>query len=293
MLAQVLATSGGGAFGPTVDAAWALAQAACFPQAFLVVRFVRGTADALSPALAARLAKLEKLLAPHFGHPVLIAETDWGTNDRRAAEIARLRGELADTQRELERLRHALAAEQQVRRRVEEAWLEGGGEQRDDTLHKEVRRLREQVQSEHHARREVERNLETLRRRERMRLLRESELPDSAVARLEAELSEAGEPEEALAPAATPRRVSYHPDFERTAQRLPPSTVTRLREQIQSLAGGRWVREAKRMEGRDGLWTVRAGIHYRALIREFEDRLEVFDLIAREELDSTLARLRS
>lgn len=296
-LREALAKVGSGSIDLAADVAVALAQAGAGTAAFLLIHFCRASGLASTLVQGRALQQLDSALAADHGNAPL-HEADWLRRDERVEEIARLRAEAREAKAALEEAKSGLNRSENLRKRAEEVWnarvsvpgeaLEAGG-----TVRREVKRLKGLLTQEHDRRRDVERNLETMKRRERARLLRESgvaamqEGADESAA--EAEPAE----NEADAQASRARRVSYHPDFETVAQRLPPSTVERLRTNIDSLAAGRWVREAKRMEGIANLWTLRAGIHYRALIREVDDTLVVYALIPREELDSTLARLRS
>ncbi len=186
-------------------------------------------------------------------------------------------------------LQRDLVAERQLRKRAESAWASrSGASDEQEALRHELRRLRHELKDERESARVAIRDVQQFRRRERIRLLRESELEADVVAALVGEIAET-ETEE-TSPAG--KEIHYLPHFEEAAARVTASTIERLKTQVEAFAQGQWIREAKRMEATDGVWTLRAGLHYRALLKLGEDRIDVFDLIPREELDSVLARLR-
>ncbi len=271
-------------------AAAALAQAGETRLAFLLVRLALH-GDAADDARGDLVHRLDALLSPAFGRTAIARQPSAAAADPRAAELARLMQQVAGLERENKRLRDALEAEHALRKRAETAWSESRRtDGSTEALRIEMKRLKDELKQQHDQRREAERRLDELRERERTRLLRRSQGLDDVATVIESSTNETAE---ALQAAAAPRPISYSHDFESAAQRLADSTIARVRVQVEQLAGGKWVREAKRMEGCDGVWTLRAGLHHRALIRDHGDRLEVFDLIAREELDNVLARLRS
>jgi hypothetical protein len=51
-------------------------------------------------------------------------------------------------------------------------------------------------------------------------------------------------------------------------------------------------RGSKQMEGVEKVWSARLGIHNRLLFRLHDDRLEVLDVVTREDLLKTLERWR-
>ena len=268
-----------------IDGAQALAKAGAMHLAFLLARTAQ-TLPQLDDTAVGRLARLDGLLAPLLGQVPAASQSQSAADQ--AAEIARLRREVGLLETELKAQGAALSAERELRQRAREAWTSsrGSGEGRE-RLQTEVRALKSQLQTEHEARREAERTLQSMRKRERSRLLRQSQFGDTTPPGP----AEPAEPEGEVAVA--PKPISYSDSFDEVAPRLPASTIQRVRAHVSQLAAGKWVREAKRMEGCDGVWTLRAGLHYRALIRDRGDRFEVFDLIPREDLDAVLAKLRS
>ena len=93
-----------------------------------------------------------------------------------------------------------------------------------------------------------------------------------------------------------PHRMAHAPRQARpvrasTTPSKSATTLARTRASLEDFAAGRRVREIKRMGGMQGIWTLRAGIGFRVIIRESRDVLEVIDLVAREGLETTLANL--
>ena len=75
---------------------------------------------------------------------------------------------------------------------------------------------------------------------------------------------------------------------------LPAPVARGALRVVAELAAGRgpaW-REAKPLEGADGLWSARVGIHYRVLFRRDAESLFVLELVSREGHDAALRHLR-
>ncbi len=290
-VAEALRGTRAGRFEPVVGLAEIVARGGRLPLGLLLVRYVQALTESFEPGQSERMRRVEIAACEALELPLsgLSVESD----DPRDEEIARLRDRVAELDAARSKLEMDLRMERDLRARAEEAWREGGGSSEADRLRAELRRLRRELEEHHRKRRAAERTLQNLKTRERERLARASQV-DTDGLKTEARDGEEEREEEGGAELSAPsRRVSYLPAFETTAQRLPPSTVERVRKDLERLAAGKWVREAKRMEGLSDVWTLRAGIHYRVMVRERDGVLEVFDLIPREDLDTYLNRLRA
>jgi len=76
-------------------------------------------------------------------------------------------------------------------------------------------------------------------------------------------------------------------------QRLPPATGRTAMARLGELCSGRptgW-RETKPLQGFDNVWRVKVGRSYRMLFRVHEGRLEVLDLVHRQDLEKKLHQL--
>jgi hypothetical protein len=265
-----------------INDACALAVAGHDRLAYVALQAVRGSGETLDADSVRCFLELEKVLAPRFGRPVLgVPELSYPT------PRTELRTEKKSLQQRITELKREVAREQDLRRQIQAAWSKDDRTSGEDTLRAELRRLREELKTERQTAREALRDVQRFRQRERIRLIQESHLEADVVAALVDEatpsFSETSAPE---------REIVYFDEFESEVHRIPQSTLLRLREQVESFACGGRVREAKRMEALDGVWTLRAGLHYRVILRLGADRIEVMNLIPREDLENTLSRLR-
>jgi hypothetical protein len=76
--------------------------------------------------------------------------------------------------------------------------------------------------------------------------------------------------------------------------RVPPHVARAALREAAALAGGdpRAWRASKLLEGIEGLWSARIGIHHRLLFRARDGDLNLLDLIHRQELETVLKRYR-
>ena len=265
------------------DSARAFAQAGVLHFAHLLPRMAIAQSEELDKERVATLKAIDGLIAPMFGISPITSRNTQQPNEQ-VILINSLRARLSQLEREQRQQRAALAAERTLRERAETAWSDKLLTQTSDSaLKQELRDLRERFKQEHTQRRQAERRLTVMQERERARLLRRAQESDGDHKPL-------SDPKEKLPSAA--KTIKYSATFEQAAQRVAPSTRARLRTQLTELASGQWVREVKRMAGSDGIWTLRAGLNHRVLFRDHGDHLEVFNLVDREELETTLAKLR-
>jgi len=262
--------------------ACALAVAGHDGLAFVALQVSRGTGEPLTRGDTALYDELESVLAPRFGRPVLGCRQLGGIAAPRAN-----RRDLDALDKLVTDLKQEVARERNLREQVQSAWSPEEPSGHEESLRAELRRLRDELKVERHASREALRDVQRFRQRERVRLIRESHLEADVVAALVDE----ADPEEVMEQARS-RDVHYSDDFEMSASRINPSTLLRLREQVTAFAQGSRVREAKRMEALDDVWTLRAGIHHRVILRATAERIEVLSLIPREELETVLNRMR-
>jgi len=272
-----------------VDQALSCLLASAPMQALALARFLLVSHSSETSRALGLLTRLELPLALSVGHPPMPTGDETMSPTRSIEALARTNAVLTERVQELQR---ELDAERELRMRAEEAWASRNGAADDqEALKHELRRLRNELKEEREAARAAIKDVQQFRRRERIRLLRESEIEADVVAALVGEIEDPDETPPAE-PAGAAKTVAYLSQFDEAASRLAPSTLERLKAQVEAFAHGQWIREAKRMEATDGVWTLRAGLHYRALLKVGDSSIEVFDLIQREELDSTLARLR-
>jgi hypothetical protein len=265
-----------------INDACALAVAGYGRLAYVALQTVRGSGETLDDDSVQCFVELEKVLAPRFGRPVL------GVSElTHPAPRIEMKTEKIGLQQRIHDLKREVAREKNLRRQIQAAWLKGDRTSGEDTLHAELRRLREELKVERQTAREALRDVQRFRQRERVRLIQESHLEADVVAALVDEatpaFSEVG---------AKEREIVYFEEFESEVHRIPQSTLLRLRQQVELFARGGRVREAKRMEALDGVWTLRAGLHYRVILKLGTDRVEIMSLIPREDLETTLTRLR-
>jgi mRNA-degrading endonuclease RelE of RelBE toxin-antitoxin system len=83
-------------------------------------------------------------------------------------------------------------------------------------------------------------------------------------------------------------------DFAERLQQVPDATARAALMRIGELCAGFDVafREVRPLRGFDGTWRVKIGRSYRLLFRPENDRLEILDLLHRQDLEKRLFRLR-
>jgi len=266
--------------GRALDDACALAVAGHDRLAYVALQMVRSSGESLDADAKVLFCELEKGLAPRFGRPVLgLAEQTTVAKSTTLPDLSSLQKRILALKREVDR-------ERDLRQQIQAAWSKDDRTSGEDSLRAELRRLREELKVEKQTAREALKDVQRFRQRERIRLIQESHLEADVVAALVDEASTEEETPESV------KEIVYSDDFEAAIHRVPQSTITRLRDQIATFSRGGRVREAKRMEAIDGVWTLRAGIHYRAILKCSRDRVDVLSLIPREDLENTLTRLR-
>ena len=286
LVAAGVETSAQGDLAQAADQVLASLLAGALAPALALARFLLVSHPAADPGPLGLVGRIELPLALALGHapmPMPDRKTDGAAQ---VEVLARTNKVLTER---VQKLEQEVEAERELRTRAEEAWASCSGAADDqEALRHELRRLKNELKAERESARAAIKDVQQFRRRERIRLLRESELEADVVAALVGEMA----PEEDTEEEEARKEISYLPEFEEAAARLAPSTIERLKGQVQAFARGQWIREAKRMEATDGVWTLRAGLHYRALMKVGDETIQVFALIPREELDSALARLR-
>lgn len=251
--------------------------------AYVALLSLRGMGCDLPPDEVALFSDLEGILAPRFGRPILALN---GTRSSSAPPAEHRNMDSLD--RLITHLKREVTQERELRQQVQSAWTPGVQPGQEGSLRTELRRLRSELKTERHASREALRDVQRFRQRERVRLIRGSHLEADVVAALVDDDVE----EETPAEETRGRTVVYAEAFRALESRIPASTLERLRDQVAAFARGERVREAKRMEALDGVWTLRAGLHYRAFLKVRSESVEVTELIAREDLENVLNRMR-
>ena len=266
--------------GRALDDACALAVAGHDRLAYVALQMARGSGEPLDDSAINLFEELERGLAPRFGRKVVgISRGVLAVKSPNLPDLGSLQKRILDLKREVDR-------ERDLRQQIQAAWSNDERTSGEDSLRAELRRLRGELKVERQTARDALKDVQRFRQRERVRLIQESHLEADVVAALVHERA-SDEPEEDAI-----HEIVYSDEFEGAVNRIPKSTLARLRDQIATFAKGGRVREAKRMEAIDGVWTLRAGLNYRVLLKRTAHRIDVLSLIPREDLENTLTRLR-
>ena len=206
--------------------------------------------------------------------------------------------ELAQKHADLVAMQHELRAQKEALERVgakqATSTVEAPASAEDDAERKRLARRLEEVSALLAERNEERAAL----RRELAQATRSEGRAERAVRPRPAEEQSAEHDERLEISAPIPAQTVRVPLFDRRAQKaigeLPAGIAAKSMSLIGELCAGdasTW-RGVKRLEGLTDIWSARAGIHHRVLFRPVDDTLEVLDVLARESLDTAIARYR-
>jgi len=265
--------------------------------------------DADADHLLAQLRETrDKLLLPPWD-PIddVLFTMDTGHAPQVERELTAARGKveasdaaLKSTQEALDRMRDELArkeaevarqAAQPVERHERVAAAPAVEDPHVRELRERVEQLRTDLKERHTERNALRRELEDAR--ERMAELQSQPASDGEGEADEPDEDEDGPPLDAKV--ASRLRIPVFPeDFGDKLRQVPDATARAALMRIGELCAGFDVafREVRPLRGFEGTWRVKVGRSYRLLFRPENDRLEVLDLLHRQDLEKRLFRLR-
>lgn len=266
--------------------------------------------DADADHLLAQLRETrDKLLLPPWD-PIddVLYTIDTGHAPQVDRELAAARGKvessdaaLKSTQEALDRMRDELTrkeaevakqAGQPVERREQAVATPVGEDPHVRELRERVEQLKTDLKERHSERNALRRELEEAR--ERMAELQSSQ-PATEDGDGEADEIEDEDGPTLDAKVASRLRIPVFPaDFAEKLRLVPDATARAALLRIGELCAGFDVafREVRPLRGFEGTWRVKVGRSYRLLFRPENDRLEVVDLLHRQDLEKRLFRLR-
>jgi hypothetical protein len=222
---------------------------------------------------------------------------DWAPDeeDENAAEARALRRELArvsartqDLERQLrEREEEVRIAREQAAASAADAPREPAAPPADPDrvrLRQRIEELQAMIRERNEERAELRRKIVQLEAAHRV-----PEDPGAPEGR--APSTEALESDEARRPLRVP---AFAANAREALTRVPPHVARAALREAAALAAGdpRAWRASKLLEGIEGLWSARIGIHHRLLFRARDEALDLLDLIHRQELETVLKRYR-
>jgi hypothetical protein len=201
--------------------------------------------------------------------------------DRMRAELARKEAEVADRPPAPVERREEIAAS----RPVEDPHVR--------ELRERVEKLKTDLKERHSERNALKRELEDTR--ERMAQLESQPATDADGEGTADESDDDDEGPPLDAKVASRLRIPvFSEDFAEKLKLVPDATARAALMRIGELCAGFDVayREVRPLRGFEGTWRVKVGRSYRLLFRPENDRLEVLDLLHRQDLEKRLFRLR-